>query len=140
MNYTPWDQDEHLGPPPWSEYDPHVIAWEAAHGHDVRLKCYAEYGCLVIEQDAYDRGVEDGIAKGAAASHAESHAEGVEEGIVEGREEAFAEVADDIHEVLEATKAGGRMVPVQLMHKDGHIMSDEEIRELAGPPDGKEES
>lgn len=26
-----------------------LTAWEAAHGHDVRTKCYPEYGCLVIE-------------------------------------------------------------------------------------------
>lgn len=25
------------------------MAWEEAHGHDVRLKCYPEYGCQVLE-------------------------------------------------------------------------------------------
>ena len=26
-----------------------VAAWEDAHGHDMRLKCYPEFGCQVIE-------------------------------------------------------------------------------------------
>lgn len=46
--YRPWDQGRHLGPPPWKPSDPALVAWEAAHGHDVRLKCYAEFGCLVL--------------------------------------------------------------------------------------------
>lgn len=49
MNYKPFDQDAHLGEPPWSPDDPALQAWEKAHGHDVRLKCYVEFGCQVIE-------------------------------------------------------------------------------------------
>ena len=48
-DYRPWDRDEKLGPPPWSGTDPKVIAWEQAHGHDVRLKCYPELGCQLVE-------------------------------------------------------------------------------------------
>lgn len=58
--YYPFDQDEKLGPPPWSLVDEKVANWERAHGHDVRTKCYAEYGCLVIEHDAYERGYSEG--------------------------------------------------------------------------------
>lgn len=50
--YRPFDQREKLGGPPWSGTD--LAAWEEAHGHDARLKCYPEYGCLVIEQQ-YER-------------------------------------------------------------------------------------
>lgn len=46
--YRTWDREEKLGPPPWSSKDPKVIAWEHAHGHDVRLKCYAELGCDLV--------------------------------------------------------------------------------------------
>jgi len=45
--YQPFDQDEKLGPPPWPD-GPSLTAWEDAHGHDVRLKCYVEFGCQVI--------------------------------------------------------------------------------------------
>lgn len=48
-DYYRFDQDEKLGPPPWS--GPALDAWEAAHGHDVRLKCYVEFGCLLIEAE-----------------------------------------------------------------------------------------
>jgi hypothetical protein len=47
--YLPWDQEKWLGEPPWKADDPEVIAWEAAHNHDVRLKCYPEYQCRAIE-------------------------------------------------------------------------------------------
>lgn len=47
--YEPFDQDTRVGPPPWSPADPALRAWEAAHGHDIRLKCYVEHGCQVIE-------------------------------------------------------------------------------------------
>lgn len=49
VNYEPFDQEHWIGEPPWHEGNPAVKAWEAAHGHDVRLKCYVEYGCQVIE-------------------------------------------------------------------------------------------
>ena len=48
-DYRPWDREEHCGPPPWKPDDPNVIAWEKAHGHDIRLKCYPEFGCQVLE-------------------------------------------------------------------------------------------
>lgn len=47
--YRPFDQAEKLGPKPWKMADPAVIAWEQAHGHDPRVKCLPEFGCLVIE-------------------------------------------------------------------------------------------
>jgi hypothetical protein len=47
--YRPFDQEEKLGPAPWSPDDPALIAWEKAHGHDVRLKCYPELGCVLVE-------------------------------------------------------------------------------------------
>jgi hypothetical protein len=45
--YEPFDQAKWLGEPPWS--NPALERWEAAHGHDARLKCYVEFGCQVIE-------------------------------------------------------------------------------------------
>lgn len=42
--YAPFDQEKHLGEPPWS--GPELDDWEEAHGHDVRQKCLPEYGCL----------------------------------------------------------------------------------------------
>lgn len=47
-SYRPFDQERHLPPPPWQPDDPALIAWESAHGHDVRTKCYPEYGCQAI--------------------------------------------------------------------------------------------
>ena len=47
---TPFDQYRWLGEPPWKS-GMAVEAWEKAHGHDVRLKCYPEYGCLAIENE-----------------------------------------------------------------------------------------
>lgn len=46
VRYQPWDRYEKLGEPPWS--GPALKAWEAAHGHDVRLKCYPEFGCQLL--------------------------------------------------------------------------------------------
>ena len=56
-DYRPWDREEKLGPPPWKQADPKLIAWEKAHGHDVRSKCYSEFGCLVLPdyEAMYDR-------------------------------------------------------------------------------------
>lgn len=51
-DYSPFDQREKLGAPPWRPDDPAVIAWEEAHGHDVRLKCYSEFGCQVLQASA----------------------------------------------------------------------------------------
>jgi hypothetical protein len=45
--YGPFDQREKLGEPPWSGAA--LEAWEKAHGHDARLKCYPEFGCQVVE-------------------------------------------------------------------------------------------
>jgi ElaB/YqjD/DUF883 family membrane-anchored ribosome-binding protein len=47
-HYEPFDQERWLGPPPWVSTAA-MVAWEQAHGHDVRLKCYVEFGCQVIE-------------------------------------------------------------------------------------------
>jgi hypothetical protein len=55
VKYTPFDQEAHLGAPPWRIADPAVRAWETAHGHDVRGRCYPEYGCLVIEPALEER-------------------------------------------------------------------------------------
>lgn len=47
-DYEPSDRDEKLGIDP--PYDSALLAaWEEAHGHDVRLKCYPEFGCRVLE-------------------------------------------------------------------------------------------
>lgn len=43
--YRPFDQHVWLGDPPWS--GPALARWEVEHGHDVRLGCFSEYGCLV---------------------------------------------------------------------------------------------
>lgn len=53
-DYRPFDQDKWLPAPPWKPDLPALVAWEAAHGHDVRMKCYPEFGCLAIgyENDA----------------------------------------------------------------------------------------
>jgi hypothetical protein len=48
-DYAPFDQAVMLGEQRWMPDDPKVIAWEAAHGHEPRLKCYAEFGCQVLE-------------------------------------------------------------------------------------------
>lgn len=63
--YRPFDQDRHLGPPPWSGDDPAVQGWEDAHGHDVRLKCYPEFGCQAIE---YERQAMEEVV-GAVRAH-----------------------------------------------------------------------
>lgn len=55
--YEPFDREVRLGDPPWSPEDPKLAAWEAAHGHDVRIKCYVEFGCQVIEP-YYERQIE----------------------------------------------------------------------------------
>jgi hypothetical protein len=49
-DYLPWDQEKHLGKQPWSGDS--LTEWEKAHGHDVRIKCFPEYGCLVTEAGA----------------------------------------------------------------------------------------
>jgi hypothetical protein len=56
--YRPFDQSKHLGLPPWG--GDALARWEEAHGHDVRLKCYPEFGCQVIGADAYYRGWQAG--------------------------------------------------------------------------------
>lgn len=45
--YALFDQRTKLGEPPWSGAA--LEAWEKAHGHDARLKCYPEFGCQVLE-------------------------------------------------------------------------------------------
>jgi hypothetical protein len=49
LEYWPFDQATKLPPPPWKSDLPALVEWEAAHGHDVRLKCYPEFGCRVVE-------------------------------------------------------------------------------------------
>jgi len=49
--YQPWDREKHLGQPPWKQSQA-LIAWETAHGHDVRQKCYPEFGCQLATVDA----------------------------------------------------------------------------------------
>jgi len=48
--YRRFDRLERLGEPPWE--GPPLAAWEAAHGHDVRLKCYPEFGCRLADVDS----------------------------------------------------------------------------------------
>jgi hypothetical protein len=50
LAYMPFDQERWLPDPPWKPTDPALQAWEKAHGHDVRLKCYSEFGCQAIEK------------------------------------------------------------------------------------------
>lgn len=50
--YRPFDQKRHLEGPPWYS-GPELDAWEEAHGHDVRVKCYVEYGCKALD-DHYE--------------------------------------------------------------------------------------
>jgi len=60
-NYEPFDQDKWLAEP-WRN-DSHAVAmWEQAHGHDVRVKCYAEFGCQVIEP-TLERRIEELLRK-----------------------------------------------------------------------------
>ena len=63
MRYLPFDQEKHFGPRPWSwSTDDEVLrAWEAGHGHDVRLKCYVEYSCQAIEN--YVELLEEAVAR-----------------------------------------------------------------------------
>lgn len=63
VRYEPFDQDRHLGPAPWS--GPALAAWEAAHGHDARVKCYPEFGCLALAA-ANERRIEELEARLAA--------------------------------------------------------------------------
>lgn len=58
LGYRAWDREKWLGSPPWKPDDPKLIAWEAAHGHDCRLKCYREFGCSVAEHYVSDEEVE----------------------------------------------------------------------------------
>lgn len=50
--YTTWDQarvpvDAH------GRYDQHEASrWEEAHGHDIRTKCYPEFGCELLVDPA----------------------------------------------------------------------------------------
>jgi len=53
--YKAFDRHEKLGDPPW-EFNA-VKAWEEAHGHDVRLKCYAEFGCRFADIETVAEGV-----------------------------------------------------------------------------------
>lgn len=53
-SYRPFDQRRWLGDPPWSGDE--LIAWETAHGHDVRMKCYVEYGCQAVIPEAHEDG------------------------------------------------------------------------------------
>lgn len=54
MEYLPFDHDVWgLGDlPPHAEQTEEVrqavTDWEAGHGHDIRLKCYPEYGCQAL--------------------------------------------------------------------------------------------
>jgi hypothetical protein len=64
--YRPFDQEKHI--PNWNR-EPSIFAlsreakeqlaedianWEAAHGHDVRQKCYREFGCMALEYEERD--------------------------------------------------------------------------------------
>lgn len=49
-DYLPFDQERHLGDPPW--FGPTLKAWEEGHGHDARVKCYPEFGCQAIQNQA----------------------------------------------------------------------------------------
>lgn len=49
LTYAPFDRDEKLGEDRAAWVLAEVDAWEDAHGHDVRLKCYPEFECRVVE-------------------------------------------------------------------------------------------
>lgn len=45
--YTTWDTS--MVPEVDGKYDPvEAEKWEKAHGHDIRLKCYPEFGCQLL--------------------------------------------------------------------------------------------
>ena len=46
-DYEPFDQKQKLGESPYSGEA--LVKWEKIHGHDARMKCYAEYGCQLLE-------------------------------------------------------------------------------------------
>lgn len=48
--YRTWDREDKLGPPPWDD-TPELRKWEEVHQHDVRQKCYPEYGCALVEYE-----------------------------------------------------------------------------------------
>lgn len=45
------DDNSMLGEPPWKPDDPALVAWEEAHGHDVRLRCSTDYHCRLVDRD-----------------------------------------------------------------------------------------
>jgi len=48
--YRTWDREDKLGPPPWDD-TPELRKREEVHQHDVRQKCYLEYGCALVEHE-----------------------------------------------------------------------------------------
>jgi len=44
--YSTWDRDKKLGQPPYDKDA--LVRWESVHGHDVRLKCFPEFGCQLL--------------------------------------------------------------------------------------------
>jgi hypothetical protein len=49
IQYEPFDQEEKLGKDWRKSHEPDILRWEEAHGHDIRLKCYPEFDCAVLE-------------------------------------------------------------------------------------------
>ena len=78
--YRPFDRDK-LGALPKPDGSLMVVAWEAAHGHDVRTKCYAEYGCQLLEVEGAENILalldlldeKDGVIKMLHASREQSY-------------------------------------------------------------------
>jgi hypothetical protein len=47
--YTTWDDSMVFALNGFGAHNPEELKkWEAMHGHDIRLKCYAEFGCQLL--------------------------------------------------------------------------------------------
>lgn len=59
-DYAPYDQEQHLGKPPWKP-SAELLAWEAVHSHDVRLRCYLDR--CAVAQEALEQRAEQAEAE-----------------------------------------------------------------------------
>jgi hypothetical protein len=59
--YTTWDDSMVFAPNGFGAHNSEELKkWEAAHGHDIRLKCYAEFGCqLLVDPEEIIRALDE---------------------------------------------------------------------------------